>query len=169
MKVTAMKNNYVKQAKLNSWANKILRETMKDFSTVDLQLETPYGTLLQLTIHLMSAINHWFDFFDQKFTIDWKDDKIDYTNWQDILELWKSTDERFENIVDSFTTDESFEEYFEYSHNIKDHYKMKFSELFLHLSCHSYYHRGQLVMFFRQKNLRISPPVDADDFFKIKI
>ena len=169
MKVNVLKSNYVKQAKLNSWANEIIRETMKDLTPTNLQLVTPYGTLLQLTIHLMSAINHWFDFFDHTFTIDWKDNKIDYTNWRKISDLWKRTDERFENIVESFPSDDSFEEYFEYSHNKKDYYKMKFSELFLHLSCHSYYHRGQLVMFFRQNDLKISPPVDADDFFKIKV
>ena len=164
-----MKSYFIKQANLNARANKIIRDTMKNFSTDDLLIETPYGTLLKLTTHLNTAVNHWFDFFDKKFNIPWRENEINYQNWNEILKLWEQTDERFKNIVNNFGNDEEFEQFFTYSHNKRDIYKMKFSEMFLHLTCHSYYHRGQLVMFFRQNGLKISPPVDADDFFKIKL
>ena len=38
-----MKEYLEKQANLNSWANNILRETMRDFTKADLETETPYG------------------------------------------------------------------------------------------------------------------------------
>ena len=164
-----MKEYYQNFSNLNKWANNIVRETMKDYTIEELALETPYGSLQKLTLHITTAINHWLDFFDTTYNIIWKENEIDYTNWSEILQLWEKTDERLGKVLASFESDEAFEEYFTYSHNKKDTYKMKYNEMFLHLVCHSYYHRGQLVMFFRQKGLKVSPPLDADDFFKIKI
>lgn len=164
-----MKEYFQKFSGLQKWSNKIVRETMKNYTKEELALETPYGSLQDLTLHLMTAINHWLDFFDTRNKISWKENEIDYTDWSQVLKLWEETDERFEKVIKEFQTDEAFEDYLTYSHNKKDTFKMKYNEMFLHLVCHSYYHRGQLVMFFRQKRLKVSPPLDADDYFKVKI
>ena len=64
-----MKALCLKQAKLNSWANNILRENMESLTFDDLEIKTPYGTIHQLTVHLINTINHWLDFFDEYFKL----------------------------------------------------------------------------------------------------
>lgn len=164
-----MKKFYVKLSKLNNWANSQFRTVMQEFSPADLQIQTPYGSIRKLTIHLISTLNHWFDFFDTTFAITWRKPEFDYHHWPIVLELWTNTDARFEQIIDSFPDAIAFDQLFSYSHNKQELYQMQFGELFLHLTTHSYYHRGQLALIFRQQDLPIAPPTDADDYFKILI
>ena len=163
-----MKALCLKQAKLNSWANNILRENMESLTFDDLEIKTPYGTIHQLTVHLINTINHWLDFFDEYFKFPRGEDDIDYSNWLDVLKLWEDTDKRLEDVIEDFDENE-LEDYFLYSHNNVEQYKMKFCDLFLHLTTHSYYHRGQLALLFRQNNLTPFAPFDADDYFKILV
>ncbi|MHA2296599.1 MAG: DinB family protein [Candidatus Hodarchaeales archaeon] len=165
MVVEKMNDQYIKLAKLNSWANDELRKVMGEFNSEMLKLGTPYGTIHDLVIHLINAINHWLDFFDYDHYIPRSNNDIDYNNWNEVLTLWKKTDKRLSSVIETFNEEEGFEREFIYSHNREKHYRMSFGDLFLHLSHHSYYHRGQLAMLFRQNDLRVAPPTDADLFF----
>jgi uncharacterized damage-inducible protein DinB len=62
-------------------------------------------------------------------------------------------------VVDSFIDDSKFEE-------IVEKLEMTIGDMILHLSHHSFYHRGQIAMFLRQKELGKLPDTDADTFFK---
>ena len=79
--------------------------------------------------------------------------------------LWEKTDERLLEVTHKIVDDNKFNKEFTYSHDKKKYYRMTYEELFLHLSHHSYYHRGQLAMIFRQCGLNKAPVTDADGFF----
>jgi uncharacterized damage-inducible protein DinB len=141
---------------------------MEQLNSDDLSIKTPYGTIMDLTIHLINTINHWLDFFDDYFKFPRGEEDFDYNDFIDVLKLWEQTDKRLEDVIEAFDENE-FEDYFTYSHDKVEQYKIKFCDLFLHLTCHSYYHRGQLALIFRQHDLAPLPPIDADDYFKILI
>lgn len=158
---------YKKLADLNYWANEKLRITIEQLNREDLETKTPYGLLRELIIHLFNSINHWFDYIDIENYIPRKDSDINYFNWVEIKKLWIATDERFMNFVLNINDLDEFNNRFSYHEDPS--YSIAWGELFLHLSHHSYYHRGQIAMLLRQNNLIKAPITDAEIFFSIKM
>lgn len=154
-----MKTLYLKLANLNFWANNKTRQNIETIKPRDLQLKTPYGSLSDLIIHLFNAVNHWLDYIDVKYAFPRRTPDIDFQDWSQVLSLWKRTDTRLIQVVDSFIDDSKFEE-------IVEKLEMTIGDMILHLSHHSFYHRGQIAMFIRQKELGKLPDTDADTFFK---
>ncbi len=140
---------------MNLWENNDYTIVMKTIKKDSLFLKTPYGTVFDLVIHLFNAINHWLDYIDTEYTFPRKDPDVNLSDWSVTLNLWKKTDHRWIKVIESLE---------EFTSSFGNH-KMIVGEMFLHISHHSYYHRGQLAMFFRQHHLPKFPETDADVYF----
>ncbi|MHA2365732.1 MAG: DinB family protein [Candidatus Hodarchaeales archaeon] len=153
-----MNNLYLKLAEMNLWANTEFRNSMKNIEQKELRIKTPYGTLVDLVIHLFNAVNHWLDIIDNKYKFQRKGPKIDYNDWLQVLTLWKKTDQRLIQVIKSNNVNLT---------KFLPQHKMTLGEMFLHISHHSYYHRGQLALLYRQNNLQTVKSTDANEYFLI--
>ncbi|MFX0051329.1 MAG: DinB family protein, partial [Candidatus Hermodarchaeota archaeon] len=141
-----MKEQFIKLARLNMWANERFREVFKDLKLNDLQKETPYGVILDLIIHNFEALNVWLERMEKKPLVEKRKTSADYNSVSEVMSAWNETDHLFLQVMKSFQDDEDFNRKIEYRRRGEETtYQVALGDVILHMSHHSFYHRGQLA------------------------
>ncbi|MFX0150949.1 MAG: DinB family protein [Candidatus Hodarchaeota archaeon] len=162
-----MKEQFIKLARLNMWANERFREVFKDLKLNDLQKETPYGVILDLIIHNFEALNVWLERMEKKPLVEKRKTSADYNSVSEVISAWNETDQLFLQVMKSFQDDEDFNRKIEYRRRGEETtYQVALGDVILHMSHHSFYHRGQLALLLRQYGYKPAPPTDANKYLR---
>jgi uncharacterized damage-inducible protein DinB len=162
-----MKEQFIKLAKMNMWANERFREVLRDLELNDLQKETPYGVILDLIIHNYEALNVWLERMEKKPVVDRKKTSRDYKSVSEVISAWITADQLFLQVMESFQDDEDFNRKIIYRRRGEEEtYQVALGDIILHMSHHGFYHRGQLALLFRQYGYKPAPPTDANKYFR---
>ncbi|MFW9928253.1 MAG: DinB family protein [Candidatus Thorarchaeota archaeon] len=132
----------------NAWANERFRQTLRDIPLEKLQIETPYGSLLERIVHVFASIDMWMDRMEGKSPIKVKSAK-DFKEWKEIQNSWEKADQRLLNYVKSLKNDTDFDKKINYISLKNDHFESIISNILIHLSHHQMYHRGQIAIVLR--------------------
>ncbi|MFX0184406.1 MAG: DinB family protein [Candidatus Hodarchaeota archaeon] len=162
-----MKNQFIKLAKLNMWANSRFREALRALELNDLLKETPYGVILDLIIHIFEALNVWLERMKKKPPVDQRKTSTDYKSLSEVLSAWNTADQLFLQVIESLLDDENFNQKIRYRRRGEQTtYEVELGDIILHMSHHGFYHRGQLALILRQYGYNPAPPTDANKFFR---
>ncbi|MTI20541.1 hypothetical protein E1176_05875 [Fulvivirga sp. RKSG066] len=142
-----MKKHFIDLIKYNDWANQRVLITLEENNVED-------KDLLKLYSHVLSAQIIWLnrikDIPTSPFPL-WETYKL--------RELRSMTEESSRNWLELIENhpNETFEEMINYSNNEGKKFENTMREIITHVTNHSTYHRGQLAIHFRKKD--ITPPV----------
>ena len=155
----------IEMVAFNAWANERFRSTLKLIPLAKLNIETPYGLLIERIVHVFISVNMWLDRIEgnsPKYVPRAKD----YPSWKEIDSSWIAADIRLIESTKKYKNPEDFDEIIKYYSLKNDQFEASVSNILIHLSHHQMYHRGQIAMALRQNKLPPVPSTDGIAFFR---
>ena len=151
--------------KINAWANKKFRESLKEYYSELQSFNTPYGTFHQLVYHLFGAIYVWSK------RIGYADFEIkpldDLKTMDDMFKAWELTDQKFVEIIEKMEKENLTPDHiFKYKNKNGEMSEITLKNIVLQLNNHSYYHRGQIGFAVRLQNKTPLHQTDANVYFR---
>ena len=159
-----MKNLALKIAVTNKELNDSFRDYFKDNFDKMKMIQTPYGIIESVIYHMFLASNIWLGrIANEKFPIkklaDLTTNEMFFEEWSNIdvrfVEYCKKNDLDFEKVIDVKTLD-------------GNEFKLTVEDILLHISHHSFLHRGHLGTIIRIHNLKPLPGLDWIDVNMLK-
>lgn len=154
-------------SKINTWANKRIRDSLKESFTFDeLQsITTPYGTLAELIFHVFGAVSLWlkrlgisvegFKRINQIASID------------ELFSLWEAVDNKYNEFIEQLNQNNTSPNYlFKYKNAKGEDLEIPVNEMVFQLHNHSYYHRGQIAYVVRANNKNPLPGTDSIIYYR---
>lgn len=160
---------YLKLTKFNIWANQSFRNCLEkipkeQFETID----TPYGSFLDLIVHIFAAVDLWLARIsgNSPKSLKTADDYGWFSKgWVELAQNWEKIDQSLYTFVRSLRDKTALDRRINYNSTEGSNYIISISDILTHISHHSMYHRGQIAMLLRQQNLAPIPANDAIYFF----
>jgi uncharacterized damage-inducible protein DinB len=162
-----MKQLLQQYAAYNIWANKKIIETAKQLSEeqINKEIVSSFPSVYKTVLHLMEVENAWWErlkLVEHPSQFGWFTGNFDELS-NKLLEL----SQQWHNWIHN-TNDQNISHVFAYQNSRKEHFKQPVYEMLLHLYNHQTFHRGQVVMMFRQLGLDKIPPTDFIVFSRKK-
>ena len=156
-----MKQMILSLVKINIDANEKTRQVLGPKFDELSNLETPYGHFTKFVYHSFWAINLWLDRLtagQEKFV-----SKLisDLRAKNDLFSEWKRTDQRWINYVKNLPKTTNFEQVIHYQSTSGRSFTTPLKDILVHMSHHSFYHRGQLALLLRLHGKTPLPPTDV--------
>ncbi len=155
----------VEMVAFNAWSNERFRSTLKLIPLADLNIETPYGKLIERIVHVFISVNMWLERIEGN-SPNYVPTAKDYPTWEEIETSWKAADKRLIEFTKKYKNLEDFDEIIDYLSLKEDKFQSSISNILIHLSHHQMYHRGQIAMVLRQNGLQPVPSTDGIAFFR---
>ena len=162
-----MKQLLQQYAAYNTWANKRIIETASLLSQeqLDTEIISSFPSLYKTMLHLIEVENSWWErlqLAERTTSSGW------FTgSFTDLSKKLLSLSQQWQNWVQN-ANEANITHVFAYQNTKKEHFKQPVYEMLLHLFNHQTFHRGQLVMMFRQLGLDKIPPTDFIVFSRKK-
>lgn len=155
-----MGNLALKIATTNKEINDTFREYFKDNFDKTKIIQTPYGTIEEVIYHMFFASNIWLgrianEQFKVKKLEELSTKEEFFDEWSRFMEYCLKHNLDYEKIIDVKTLDGEV-------------FKMTVEDILLHISHHSFLHRGHLGAIIRINNLNPLPGPDWVDINMIK-
>jgi len=159
-----MKNIAQKIALTNKEVNDTFRDYFKENFDKTKIIQTPYGTVESVIYHMTQATIIWLGrIANEKFELKKLSDlKVS----QDFLDEWLTIDSKFVDYCD--THDLDYEKIIDVKTLDGVEFKMTVEDILLHISHHSFLHRGHLGTIIRLNDLKPLPGPDWVDINMIK-
>ena len=137
--------------------NKIRLSIKDDFATIR-RTNTPYGELGELIYHMFEAINVWLDRIT-KNVISLSDYSKDL-NDDSFFNEWIKVDKRFLDYANNLSNKVNFEDLIFFRNRSGESFQIPLQDILMHISHHSFYHRGQIATLIRINNFNPLPDLD---------
>ena len=119
------------------------------------RLKTPYGELGELMYHIFDSPNYWLDHLTKE-VMPLKDYK-DITSVAEFYEEWKKVDERLIKYLEENDGKINYKLIVHIVFEPGNEADIRIEDILMHISHHSFYHRGQLATIVRNTNLEPLP------------
>lgn len=155
-----MKQYLLKLAKYQKWANDRFRDNLGRLEFDNFKLETPYGPLLDVIVHIYGAVELWMKRIDGISPKAIKTSSI-YSNWESVYKDWLKIDDQLIKLIENINEEEIHKE-ISYISTEGLSLRTTMDNILLQLvTHHQSYHRGQIGMFLRQHEFQ---PVQESDY-----
>ena len=138
----------------NAWANRRYCEVFSKMEFNSLNMDTPYGNLLDRIVHIFASFEMWYKRMNGV-----SPRKVirsdDFSTWENLQQTWIQFDELLLNYVRSITKEE-LETKVSYTSLDGSVYTRQIRHILLHLTAHPNYHRGQISSIFIMNYLYIT-------------
>lgn len=146
--------------------NKELNDTFRDYFKVNFNetklIQTPYGSIESVIYHMFFATNIWLGrIANQQFEIK---RLSNLTTNQDFFNEWLKIDTRFVEYCQ--THDLNYDKIIDVKTLSGEEFKLSVEDILLHMSHHSFLHRGHLGTIIRINNF---PPLPGPDWIDINM
>lgn len=157
-----MGNLALKIAITNKELNDTFRDYFKDNFDETKMIQTPYGNIESVIYHMFFASNIWLGrIANQQFEIK----KLgDLRSTQEFFTEWIKIDSRFVEYCK--THDIDYDKIIDVKTLSGEEFKLSVEDILLHISHHSFLHRGHLGAIIRTHNL---PPLPGPDWVDINM
>ncbi|OLS26730.1 MAG: hypothetical protein HeimC3_08320 [Candidatus Heimdallarchaeota archaeon LC_3] len=155
-----MKEYFLNLANYQRWANDRFRENLRKLEFENFSIETPYGPLLDVVVHIFGAVDLWMKRIDGISPKNIRSSE-GYSDWESVERDWLDIDNQLIDFIKSINEEELNKEI---SYTSIKGLKLKTSLdniLIQLISHHQSYHRGQIGMFLREKGFE---PVKESDY-----
>ncbi|MHA2252632.1 MAG: DinB family protein [Candidatus Kariarchaeaceae archaeon] len=159
-----MNNEFIELFRYNAWANHKFRETLRTISFNDLEIETPYGLLLDRIVHIFASFEMWYKRMNGESPQSVLTGS-DFVNWEELEKKWIEFDNLLLNFVQSLDI-EDLDKSVTYWSLDKTQYTRKIKHILFHLTQHPTYHRGQVSAIFKERNMVRLPSTDVVIFYQ---
>ncbi|MHA2102947.1 MAG: DinB family protein [Candidatus Hodarchaeales archaeon] len=156
---------FIEMVAFNAWSNSRFRSTLKEIPLDDLDISTPYGSLIERIVHIFISVDMWLDRIEGKQQQNVRTAK-DFKDWKEIEDSWELADKRLISFVKDINVRGAIDQEVHYKSLKNDKFQSTISNILIHLSHHQMYHRGQIAMALRQNHLPPVPSTDGIAFFR---
>ena len=159
---TKMTKIYEELALANQWTNNKLRNHLKNNNINIYELQTPYGSVAEVVLHLIDWIHNWLNRVEiSNYTLSFRT-VDDYSDPQKIFLDWEKADIRYLQFIQSI---QDFEKIIYYTDSEGHAQNLKLSAILLQLSHHFVNHRAHIALKLRDELNLPAPPLEIIFWF----
>jgi len=162
-----IKEQLVKYAEYNLWANSKLAETLRSSSDEIWLMEqkSSFTTLRATALHIYGAETIWFSRLTDNTILKLPGSDFKGTN-ADVLQLWQNASKNFVKFI-SANSGEYFNSSCTFSNLKGEKFTIKVSDIIQHCFNHSTFHRGQIVTMLRFAGITALPSTDYITYIRL--
>lgn len=162
-----IKEQLVKYAEHNLWANSKLAETLRSSSDEIWLMEqkSSFTTLRATTLHIYGAETIWLSRLTDNTIVKLPGSDFKGTN-QEVLQLWLNASENFVKFI-SANSDEYLNSSCTFANLIGEKFTLKVPDIIQHCFNHSTFHRGQIITMLRNAGITKLPPTDYIAYVRV--
>jgi uncharacterized damage-inducible protein DinB len=153
-----MPNIFLDLALVNMNLNNKVRTGIKDDFNKIRTLETPYGELGHIIYHLFEAVHIWLNRITNNYLEIKSYNELSEQN--EFFNIWKSIDKRFISYTENIGSSFDYNKIIIFNKKSGDVLQMLLGDILMHISHHSFYHRGQIATLLRINNFIALPDLD---------
>ena len=143
-----------KTALVNYKLNNLIRSHFKDNFDEIRKIKTPYGEIGQIMYHIFDSHNFWINqLMNDNYELK---DYFDLNTEKEFFDEWIKVDKRFIGFTETNTEKVNYKKEINVIFAPGEELMMTIDNIIMHMSHHSFYHRGTLGAVIRMNNL---PPL----------
>ena len=152
-------------AQYQIWANDHYRKNLEQLDFSKATIQTPYGSLLDLIVHIFGAVELWMkriEGFSPKSIRTGEN----YKDWKTVMSDWEEIDKNLLDYIEK-VSEKDLTKIIAYTSIEGKNHKLSIDHILLQaIAQHQSYHRGQIAVILRENGL---PPVRATDYVYYKL